>query len=303
MQKVCFGINILATSSPAKTNFCTPKKNIKMIAALHGQTTFHNNLITDIRIAREAGFEALEIITPKLLRYLDTGLTAEDIVPVFQKHSILPACIDILGDIERIEPDEHKQLLEETERLCRVAQILNCPTIQINPFCGLAGRPWQEIIRLTAKNMAEIADIGKQYGVRFQLEGAAWTPIHSLAQCLEVIEAAGRDNIGLVLDFWHLWATRKTTPDDIANLDKALIYGVHFCDGFRPEPGEAWPDETLLRGVLPGDGNIPLKEWVAAVQATGFDGICSVELLGRKAWEADTLEIAKEVKTRFEQYF
>ncbi len=274
-----------------------------MITALHGQTTFHNNLMTDIRIAREAEFDALEIITPKLLRYLDTGLKAEDLVPIFQQYEIRPACIDILGDIERIEPEEYRQLLEEAERLCRVARILDCPTIQINPFSGLAGRPWEEIIRLTAKNMADIADIGKEYGVRFQLEGAAWTPIHSLAQCLEVIDTAERDNIGLVLDFWHLWATRSTTPDEIAKLDKSLIYGVHFCDGFRPEPGEEWPDETLLRGVLPGDGNIPLTEWVAAVRATGFDGVCSVELLGPKAWEADTLEIAKDMKRRLERYF
>ncbi|MCP4401600.1 MAG: sugar phosphate isomerase/epimerase [bacterium] len=274
-----------------------------MIFALHGQTTFHTNIVHDIRIAKEAGFDALEIITEKLLRYLDAGLDAEDLLPVFQKHAILPVCIDILGDIERIEPTQHRQLLEEAERLCVVAKTLQCPTIQINPFSGLAARPWDEIIRLTARNIADIADIGQQYGIRFQLEGAAWTPIHSLAQCLEVIDEAERDNVGLVLDFWHLWASRRTTPDEIAKLDRSLIYGVHFCDGLRPESGEEWPDETLLRGGLPGDGDIPLQEWVAAVRATGFDGVCSAELLGPKSWEADPLEIAQDMKKRLEHYF
>jgi sugar phosphate isomerase/epimerase len=273
-----------------------------MILTLHGQTTFYNNVVNDIRIASEVGFEALEIITEKLLRYLDAGLNAEDLVPVFQKYSILPACIDILGDIERIEPIEYKHLLEETERLCIVAETLKCPTIQINPFCGLQGRSWKDIKGLTAKNIAEIANTGQQYGIRFQLEGAAWTPIHSLSQCLEVLEEAGRDNVGLVLDFWHLWASAKTTPDDIAKLDKALIYGVHFCDGIRPEPGEEWPDEKLLRGFLPGEGNIPLKEWVAAVQATGFDGFWSTELLSPRHWEMDYVEIAQKMRMRLEQY-
>ena len=37
---------------------------------------------------------------------------------------------------------------------------------------------------------------------------------------LEVIEEADRDNVGLVLDFWHLWAGGKTTPADVAKLDK-----------------------------------------------------------------------------------
>ena len=271
-----------------------------MIAALHGQTTFYSNLTTDIRVAKEAGFEALEVITEKLWRYLQAGLSAEDLVPMFQKHSIRPVCLDILGDIERIEPGERKQLLEEAQQLCVIAHTLNCPTIQINPFCGLAGRPWKDIIRLTAKNIADIADIGQQYGVRFQLEGAAWTPIHSLAQCLEVIEEADRDNVGLVLDFWHLWAGGKTTPADVAKLDKSLIYGVHLCDGLRPEQGQEWPDEKLLRDFLPGEGRMPLKEWVAAVRETGFDGVWSTELLGSKYWEMDHLELAKEMRMRLE---
>ena len=272
-----------------------------MIAALHGQTTFHSNLTTDIRIAKEAGFEALEIITEKLLRYLNAGLQAEDLVPVFRKHSILPACIDILGDIERIEPNEHKQLLEETERLCTVAHILNCPTIQINPFCGLAERPWKEIIGLTAKNVAEIADIGKQYGIRFQLEGAAWTPIHSLSQCLELLGEANRDNVGLVLDFWHFWASGDTSPDEVARLDKSLIYGVHFCDGIRHREGTEWV-EVELRGFLPGEGEIPVQEWVDAVRSTGFDGVWSSELLSPKHWEWELWDIARECKARMEQY-
>jgi sugar phosphate isomerase/epimerase len=66
-----------------------------------------------------------------------------------------------------------------------------------------------------------------------------------------VIEEADRDNVGLVLDFWHLWAGGKTTPADVAKLDKSLIYGVHLCDGFRPVQGEEWPNEKLLRDFLP----------------------------------------------------
>jgi sugar phosphate isomerase/epimerase len=273
-----------------------------MMLALHGQTTFHNNLANDIRLARDAGFEALEIITEKLLRYLEVGLSVEALVPIFEQHAIRPAGIDILGDIEQVEPAARAQMLKNAERLCAAANTLGCPTIQINPFCELAGRPYAEIVRLTARNIAAIADIGQRYGVRFQLEGAAWTPIHSLAQCLEVIQAAERDNVGLVLDFWHLWASGQTTPDEIARLEPALIYGVHFCDGARPAPGEPWPDEKLLRGFLPGEGDIPLQAWVDAVQATGFDGVWSTELLSPIHWEADYLEIARDLKTRMLAY-
>lgn len=60
--------------------------------------------------------------------------------------------------------------------------------------------------------------------------------------------------------------------------------------------------EVDLRGYLPGEGDIPIKEWVDAVQAAGFDGVWSCELLSPKHWEWDLLEIARETKARMEQY-
>ena len=46
----------------------------------------------------------------------------------------------------------------------------------------------------------------------------------TLARAVEVIDAAERDNVGLVLDFWHLWQ-RGTTPDDVARLDRRRHLG------------------------------------------------------------------------------
>lgn len=272
-----------------------------MIVTMHGLTTMHCNLKTDIRIARETGYEALEVIESKLLRYLDCGFTANELVPLFQEHSIRPVCFNALKDIERVEPKARTQLLAEAERLCTAAGILKCPTIQLVPFCGLKGRPWKEVLKLTAKNVADIADIGKRHGVRFQLEPIAWSPIHSLSRSLQLIERAARDNVGMVIDFWHLWAGEETTPDDVAKLDKSMIYGVHFCDGVRHEKRTKWT-EVNLRGFLPGEGKIPIKDWVAAVQSTGFDGVWSCELLSPKHWESDLWEVARETRARMLRY-
>ena len=268
---------------------------------MHGLSTMHSNIMTDIRIARESGFEALEIVESKLLRYLDLGFKTEELIPLFEKYSIKPVCINALKDIERIEPNKHTELLQEAERLCEAAHTIECPTIQLVPFCGLEGRPWSEVLKLTSKNIAEIADIGKKYGIRFQLECIAWSPIHSLSQSLQVIKQAERDNVGIVVDFWHLWAGGETTPDEVAKLDSSIIYGVHFCDGIHHIEGTPWIEEDL-RGFLPGEGEIPVKEWVEAVKATGFDGVYSSELLSPKHWEWDLLEIARETKSRMEKY-
>jgi sugar phosphate isomerase/epimerase len=274
-----------------------------MIPTLHGQTTLFSNINTDIRIAKETGYQAIELHTDKLLRYLDAGYSAEDLRATLKTHGILPVCIDILGGVERCTPTEHHRLMDEARRLCKVAHTIGCPTIQLNAFCALAQRPWEEILTLTATNIADIADLGQDYEIKFQVEGAAWTPIHSLSQCLQLIEAVDRKNVGLVIDFWHLWAGRGTTPEELARLDEHLIYGVHLADGKRPPKGEPWVDEKLLRGFLPGDGDLPMVEWVAAVKATGFDGAVSGEILNDRLWENDLFEIAAEMRARMEHYW
>ena len=272
-----------------------------MIVTMHGFSTMHSNLRTDIRIAGETGYDGLEIVESKLLRYLDNDFTAKDLVPVFKAYSIQLACINALKDIERISPKERAALMAEAERLCAAAEALHCPTIQLVPFCGLEGRPWPEIRKLTARNVADIADIGKRHGIRFQFEVVSWTPIHALSQGLQVIEEAGRDNVGMVIDFWLLWAGERTTPDEVARLSGSMIYGVHFCDGVRHVRGTEWVEEEL-RGYLPGEGRVPIKEWVAAVKATGFDGVWSCELVSPKHWEWDLWDIARECRLRMLQY-
>jgi len=274
-----------------------------MIPTLHGQTTLYSNINTDIRIAKETGYQAVELHTDKLLRYLDAGYSAEDLHDTLQTHGIRPACIDILGAVERCDPAERRCLMDEAQRLCEVARTIGCPTIQLNAFCALAQRPWEEILALTAANISDIADLGQAYGIRFQVEGAAWTPIHSLSQCLQLIAAVDRKNVGLVIDFWHLWASHETNSEELARLDKDLIYGVHLADGKRPPEGEPWVDEKLLRGFLPGDGDLPVAKWVAAVKATGFDGVVSGEILNDRLWERDLFEIAADMRQRMDQYW
>lgn len=272
-----------------------------MIIALHGVSIMYCNLITDIRVAFQTNHKALEIEVGKLLRYLDQGFEAEELLPIFRANDVRPVMINSVRDIDRVDGRERDQLLTEVERLCIAAAIIQCPTIQIVAFCRLEGRSWREILKLTARNVADIADIGKQHGVSFQFEPIAWAPIYSLSQSLQVIEEADRDNVAMVIDFWHLYAGGGTTPDEVAKLDSAMIYSVHFCDGVAHKTGTQW-NEAELRGYLPGDGEIPIDEWVSAVKSTGFDGIWSCELVSPKHWEWDPVDVAQECRSRMERY-
>ena len=272
-----------------------------MIIAQHALTTMHCNCMTEVRLAKDLGYGGIEFLAAKIHRFLDNGYQIEILAEACKKARTPATCINALADADRLDTVEHSELLAECERLCAAAQVLDCPTIQLVFRERLEGRPWPEVRKLTAANAAKLADIGKAYGIQFQLEPLAWAPMRSLSQSLEVIEEADRDNLGMVIDFWHLWAGYGTDPGEVAKLDKSMIYGVHFCDGKR-RPGLTVNDEGELRGFLIDEGDIPIKDWVDAVKSTGYDGAWSAETYSPVHWELDLYDLAKSCKESMEKY-
>ena len=272
-----------------------------MKKALHTKTIWKSNFISDIKIAKEAGFEAIEMAGTKVWDYFETGLGTDYVNEKLKEHDMKIISINDIAHIERTDDESIKKMLWETHKLCQFSKEIDNHCIQLVPLLALEGRPWEEVRRLTANNIRRIADIGKQYDVKFQLEPVAWSPIHSISQTVELIEEVGRDNFGTVIDFWHLYYGSKTTPEEVAKLDKNLIYNIHFCDGKKNPPGTEC-DETILRGHMAGEGDINLQEWVDAVKATGYNEYMSYELVSAKHWGMDTREIAQITSKILDKY-
>src|SRR5262249_43486317 len=144
-------------------------------------------------------------------------------------------------DIERQEPAEYAALLNECESTCALAEKLECPMVQLltgplnpsGPYKGLAGRSWPEMRRLTAKNLRALAALGRATRVRFYLEALTSPPLNRLDQQIELLEETACEEVGLVLDFYHLWDS-GTKPDEIARMNRKWIFCVDFCDSLDP---------------------------------------------------------------------
>src|SRR4029077_14112380 len=87
--------------------------------------------------------------------------------------------------------------------------------------------------RVTAEALRAVASAGAGTGLSWYLEPIAWTPLARLDDAVAAVPDAGREEIGLVLDFWHLWQA-GTEPDDVARLDRRLIFGVDVGDSLGP---------------------------------------------------------------------
>lgn len=275
-----------------------------MLIALHSLAAKHTNLLTNLRIARETGYAGVEISGEKLKRYLDQGYSIASLQPALKESPALG--LSYVQDIERQAPKEYDALLSECEAMCSLAEQLHCPMIQLltgpldpgGAYKGLADKPWPEMRKLTAKNLRALSAIGQRHNVAFYLEALTFTPLNKLQQQLELLDEAACANVGLVLDFYHLWDS-GTRPEEIARIDKQQIFCVDSCDSLD-RFGERGDIGQKGRDVWTGGGNIPLQEWVNAVRATGFDGIWRCELLSPKYWELDPWQTARDLKSMLE---
>ncbi|MDR6958033.1 sugar phosphate isomerase/epimerase [Pseudomonas brassicacearum] len=282
----------------------------KNVLALHSTVAKHSTLAMDIDIATTVGFDALEIYGGKLEAYLAAGYSEQELKALLKDMPVTG--IGYLRDIER-QGAERDDLLKEAERLFQLANWVGAKGVQVltGPinvqavidyqqhgrsahYSGLLGFGEAEQYGLTAKNLAVLADLAKQYGVLLYLEALSWTPLNTLDHQLQLIDRTERDNVKMVIDYWHCF-TSGVKPQDIARMNKDLIYGVHVCDSLPFEGGI--PNEEILRDVPTGSGILNLLEWTSAVRATGYDGWWSCELFCKKQQQQNSYEVAKDLKT------
>jgi sugar phosphate isomerase/epimerase len=248
----------------------------------------HLPALMQIRVARETGWDGIFIRAEHLQRYLAQGYSVASLREALG--GLAPVNLGALPDLERWRPGERAAMLREAEALTELAvdvgasniQLLSGPVSPGGPYSGPAELSQAELRRVSAEALRAVADLGASHGITYYLEPIAWTPLAPLARAVEVVDEAGRDNVGLVLDFWHLWQCHST-PDEVARLDRRLISGVDFADSLGPQ-GAATSDQRS-RCVWPGEGEIPLRDWVQAVRSTGFDGWWDNELYSPVHWE------------------
>lgn len=285
--------------------------------AMNSTTTRYCNIVSDIKIAKQVGYEAVELMAEKLFRYEDAGYDVSSLRPLLGDMKVV--AIGALQNLER-QGDGYEEYLKEVHHYCSVAQKLGAGMVQMcsgpsdvqtvkdfragkiapgdTRYLGTLGKSEEEVLEIAAANIAAAADIAAEYGVVLYLEPLAWTPFGKIAQALKVIDYAGKKNVGVVIDLWHLW-TLGESPEFVASLDKDVIKIVHLCDGLEYDRSTV-PDQEILRDVWIGAGDIPIGRYIKAIKATGYDGWYSTETFCRKGYEKDPVEAAQALKLTYE---
>jgi sugar phosphate isomerase/epimerase len=276
--------------------------------------TKHLPLVMELDVARAAGFQSVEILGSKVQACLDSGFSETEVEDLTKGLAIKG--IGALVDVERQGADL-PNLLREADDLFGLANLLGAEGVQIvtGPldyraalefadvgstarYAGLLGHSDRDKVKLTAANLRRLCDMAQARGLILYIEALAWASLNTIEQQLELLDATGRDNLKLVVDYWHCYVS-GAMPATVAKIDKDLIYGVHVCDSLTYVGGV--PNETLLRDIPTGEGVLDLFEWTQAVKSTGYDGWWSSETFCRKQQQQDGYAVAKRLKAQLER--
>jgi sugar phosphate isomerase/epimerase len=160
--------------------------------------------------------------------------------------------------------------------LLSAAEALGARHIKIGP--DVADDPWDH--EHWAAELAALARDAEQAGTRVGLEFLPWSNLTTVHDGLELVQAAGHDAAGLLIDIWH--TERAGTPAaDLAAVPLRSIVGVELSDA-DPKPVGTLFEDTVNRRRLCGTGSFDLRGFITALRSTGWTGPWGVEILSEE---------------------
>jgi len=150
---------------------------------------------------------------------------------------------------------------------CPQGQLLGrLPTVCYRERIGekLTFSPSIRLVHLRRQFGCSISRQAAACGAAITLEGVPESSFGSLEGALQVARACGEPNCFVLLDTWHLVRTGGGLAD-VRALPAGMIAAVQLSDRTEPAPGSAYV--PMAGRKLPGEGELPLAEFVAAALA------------------------------------
>lgn len=152
--------------------------------------------------------------------------------------------------------------------------------------------------RRAAEAIGRLVPYAKQVGVPLGIEpmnpiyAADRGVVSTLGQALDIAEPYAADEVGIVLDTFHIW----WDPDVEAQIARAgeRIHSYQVSDWITPLPADA----LLSRGMM-GDGHIDFATLTALVRDAGYTGDIEVEIFNADIWASPGDEVVATMAERY----
>lgn len=259
---------------------------------LNSSTIRPTPILEKIRIAAEAGYEAIELWHDDIDKHIATGGTLQEIRSAVDASGLdVPTTIMLKGWCEPDGPT-YDAGIKECERRLR-------QSVAVGAKYAIAGPPHGAVdFSLAARRYRELLELGLSLGVKPAMEylGIA-QQINSIGAALRIIDESGHPEATIILDPFHDFRGGAGC-EEMSRLTAGQIAISHFDDAPASPPA---PQQKDSDRVLPGEGIIDLRRYLALLKQTGYTGYLSLELFREDLWLQDPLTVARNGLTAMRQ--
>ena len=243
--------------------------------------TIHQaDLVETIELAARFGFPTLQVTSNIYLDAIASGSSAKALRNQLADAGVRVRLIDGISTGlpgMRTEPVEFRgRRLQRTDAATciAIAEALDAPLVNIS-FYQAASLPLQEM----AEAVAGVCRRAAASGLTVVLEFVPGSGVADLGEALAIVEACGEPNCRILLDTWHL-ARSNGGAADIRKLPPGSIGAFQLSDRVAPPAGTAYVPMTGR--LLPGEGELPLREIVDAAVANNPEVILEIEVFSEE---------------------
>ena len=176
-------------------------------------------------------------------------------------------------DFEGMPEPQRSKAFSRAERKFDLMQELGCDLLMV---CSNVSPDSLGGIDRAAADFHELGERAAARGLRVAFEALAWgRHVNDYRDAWEVVRRADHPAVGLVLDSFHILA-RGTELAPLRAIPKDRIFLVQMADA--PKLAMDYLSWSRHYRCFPGQGELPIADFTDALQATGFDGLLSLEI-------------------------
>lgn len=217
-----------------------------------------------------AKFDAVEIFENDLVTF---NGTPADVRRAAESLGLGIVTLQPFRDFEGMPDSQRDRVFGRAERKFDVMQELGCDLLMI---CSNVSPDCVGGIDRSAADLHELGERAARRGLRIAFEALAWGKhINDYRDAWEAVRRASHPAVGLVLDTFHILA-RKTDLGAIRSIPRDRIFLVQMADA--PMLQMDYLSWSRHFRNFPGQGDLPLLDFMGALATTGYDGPLSLEI-------------------------
>jgi 4-hydroxyphenylpyruvate dioxygenase len=217
-----------------------------------------------------ARFKGIEIFENDLLSFNGTPREARQLI---ESAGLSTVTFQPFRDFEGLPEPQRAKAFARAERKFDVMEELGCDLLMV---CSNVSPDALGGIDRAAADLRELAERAARRGMRVGFEALSWgRHVHDYRDAWEIVRRADHKALGLVLDSFHVLA-RGTDLAAIKAIPPDRIFLVQMADAPRLQMDYlSW---SRHHRCFPGQGELPIGDFMRALDETGFDGLLSLEI-------------------------